>query len=98
MSKNFLFYSDSDSEKTTILNWLSSELSKGKEICIKAKDKNYIDYNNNEVLDHNKLFYYTFKFEYLLSVTEKDKVTISYKNKSAVLIVTKYNIFNMILL
>src|SRR5205085_5718140 len=91
--KNFLLYGDSDSGKTTILDRLSSELSKGKEICIKAKDKNYIDYNNNEVLVHNELSYDIFKFEYLLSVTEKDKVTMSRKNRSAVLIVTKYNIF-----
>ncbi|CAG8812482.1 27498_t:CDS:2, partial [Dentiscutata erythropus] len=59
--KNFLFFGDSGSGKTTIGENLAKLLAKEKRYCTKAVDSNYInEYENEE------------KFEDLLNLCEKD--------------------------
>ncbi|CAG8802274.1 11209_t:CDS:2, partial [Gigaspora rosea] len=70
--KNFLFFSDSGSGKTTIAEKLAEELAKGREICYKSNDSKYIDYTNQEVLVKQELVHNTWLLEELLNLCEKD--------------------------
>jgi energy-coupling factor transporter ATP-binding protein EcfA2 len=92
--KNFLFYGDSGSGKSTIIENLASALVNGREYCVKAKDRKYIDeYDNHECVIHHELSHETWNFENLLSVTERDKCTIRQRNKKPIEMVQKYNAF-----
>ncbi|CAG8667627.1 19400_t:CDS:1 [Dentiscutata erythropus] len=92
--KNFLFFGDSGSGKTTIGENLAELLAKEKRYCTKAVDSNYIDeYENEEVLIKHELTHDTWKFEDLLNLCEKDPCLIKQRNKKPIKVVTKYNIF-----
>ncbi|CAG8563690.1 17430_t:CDS:2, partial [Dentiscutata heterogama] len=93
-SKNFLFFGDSSSEKTTITENLAQELAQGREICKKANDPKYFDkYNNHKVIIKQELTYDMFNFEDLLLLYEKDQCIIKQYNKKSIEVVSKYNIF-----
>ncbi|CAG8796605.1 16519_t:CDS:2, partial [Dentiscutata erythropus] len=92
--KNFLFYGDSGSGKTSLIQKISKILSKGKDICKKANDSKYFDeYNNQEVICKQELSHDTWKFQDLLNLCEKDECIIKQRNKKPIEVVSKYNIF-----
>ncbi|CAG8789667.1 9882_t:CDS:2, partial [Dentiscutata erythropus] len=80
--KNFLFYGDSGSGKTSLIQKISKDLAKGKDICKKANDSKYFDeYNNQEVICKQELSHDTWKFQDLLNLCEKDECIIKQRNK-----------------
>ncbi|CAG8681699.1 18584_t:CDS:2 [Dentiscutata erythropus] len=92
--KNFLFYGDSGSGKTSLIQKISKVLAKGKDICKKANDSKYFDeYNNQEVICKQELSHDTWKFQDLLNLCEKDEYIIKQRNKKPIEVVSKYNIF-----
>ncbi|CAG8839376.1 4286_t:CDS:2, partial [Gigaspora margarita] len=72
---------DSSSGKLTSLKKLARALSKGKEICKKSINREYIDKYSNQKVD-------------LLNLAEKDDCIIKQRNKKPIAIVSKFNIFN----
>ncbi|CAG8815533.1 10993_t:CDS:1, partial [Dentiscutata erythropus] len=100
--KNFLFYGDSHSGKTTIVEKLSLALvnnpttieEKKNKICQKAKDIEYLDeYKNHECIVTQELKFNTWDLKDLLKVTEADQVTIKQRAKKPIQVVSKFNLF-----
>ncbi|CAG8636751.1 612_t:CDS:2 [Dentiscutata erythropus] len=92
--KNFFFYGDSGPGKSSLMRYLANALSKGRPICTKARDSEYIDeYKNQVCIMKDELTHDSFNFEDLMNCCEKDKVEIKQRNKKPINIVSKFNLF-----
>src|SRR5947209_2173384 len=89
-SKNFFFYGDSGTNKTTIVQKLSKALANSTPICYKSKDRKYINKYENQVLKLVEEFNWDlFCFGDLMNICESDIPIILRKNKIAIKVVSK---------